>query len=294
MTPHPQVLCRPDDILGEGPLWDHRRGCLLWIDIVRGRVHSWSHQEGMRDLVQVDALIGSIALVGDADLLLATSRGLLRWTAATAKLELLGNPIANLPVRFNDGRVDAAGRFWVGTMALDDARCAEPLGALYRVDPDGTVVQMEAGLTIANGLDWSPDGRTFYLTDTMRRQIYAYDFDCARGTIAKRRTLVNVDERHGYPDGLLVDRTGALWSAAITGSAIRQYGADGRLIGTVALPVSCPTAIALGGADGTTAFITTSQHLLKPGHGEGAAGSLLSMPWSASGRPAAIFGKGLI
>jgi sugar lactone lactonase YvrE len=286
------ALCRVDDQLGEGPLWDHRAHRLLWIDILRGVVHSWSPTEGASDLLRVDALIGSIALAPEDDLLLATSQGLMRWHEGSDEIQSLDNPNEGQPVRFNDGRVDAAGRFWVGTMALDPARYAEPLGMLYRFDPDGSLHQMDEGLTISNGLDWSPDGRTFYLTDTMRRLIYAYDFDERAGTIHRRRLFVSLEEAEGFPDGLVVDREGCVWSACLTGSCIKRYAPDGRLMKQVVLPVSCPTSLTFGGPDFSEAFITTSRHLLDVGHRETDAGSLLTVSLCVRGRPAAVFGQG--
>jgi sugar lactone lactonase YvrE len=289
----PRVLCRPGDVLGEGPIWDHRAGQLLWIDILAGRVYSWSSAAGASEVLRVDALLGAVALAGESDLLLATSKGLMRWHRESGKTEILANPIANKPVRFNDGRVDASGRFWVGTMALDPERYGEPLGELYRYDPDGSLHRMEEGLTIANGLDWSVDGRTFYLTDTMRRKIYAYDFDLAAGTISNRRTFVETAEPNGYPDGLVVDSEDQVWSAGFGGSGIFRYEPSGKLADAVPLSVSCPTAIAFGGAGYSTAFITTSKHALEVGHGERDAGELFVADLRASGRPAAVFARGV-
>jgi sugar lactone lactonase YvrE len=202
------LIAQCGDLLGEGPLWDHRRGQLLWIDILRGIVHSWCRPGQVSELLRVDALIGSIALCGESDLLLATSKGLMLWRSESGTIDLWLNPIANKPVRFNDGRVDAHGRFWVGTMALDAKRYGEPLGELYRVDRSGQVKLMEQDLTISNGIDWWPDGRILYLTDTMRRAIYAYDFDANAGTISNRRALIDTAEGDGYPDGLVVDAGG--------------------------------------------------------------------------------------
>jgi len=284
------VLCRTDDVLGEGPLWDHRSNSLLWIDIFRGRVHRWSEGEGARVILEMDALIGAVALAGAADLLLATSKGLLRWQARSREVLLLANPIQGRPVRFNDGRVDPLGRFWVGTMSLDPAHYDDPWGELYRYDPDGTIHRMEEGLTISNGLDWSPDGKTFYLTDTMRRVIYAYDFAPRSGTISNRRTLIQTVEEDGYPDGLVVDREGTLWSVGFGASVICRYDDRGRHLERLTMPVSCPTSLTFGGCHFSTAFITTSKHLLPVNHSEALAGGLLSLELRAQGRPVVIFG----
>ena len=288
----PQLLCQAEDVLGEGPLWDHRFESLLWLDILRGRVHCWSAFTGVRDLVQIDGLIGSIALAGRFDLLLATSNGLFRRYGLSGDTRLLANPIAGKRVRFNDGRVDTLGRFWVGTMAIDPENYSEPWGELYRLDPDGNLNLMEEGLTISNGLDWSPDNKIFYLTDTMRRTIYAYEFDLASGTIANRRTFVQTAEANGYPDGLVVDRHGFVWSAGFGGSVICRYDSTGHLVQNIRTPVSCPTSLSFGGADYATAYITTSRHVLPPGHTEQTAGALFSIETGAIGCAANVFGAG--
>lgn len=287
------VAAECGDVLGEGPLWDARSGRLLWIDILRGIVHAWSAPGRVAEVLRVDALLGSIALCGKSDLLLATSRGLMLWRAESGAVQPWANPIANKPVRFNDGRVDSRGRFWVGTMALDESRYGEPLGELYRVDRTGHVTLMEQGLTIANGLDWSPDDRTMYLTDTMRRAIYAYDFDAYAGTIRNRRTLVEATEDRGYPDGLVVDAAGNIWSAGFAGGGIFQYDCRGTLLRKIQMPVSCPTALTFGSPGRTRAFVTSSRHALAEGHTEARAGALFTVDLATRGRPAAVFGAGV-
>jgi sugar lactone lactonase YvrE len=144
--------------------------------------------------------------------------------------------------------------------------------------------------SISNGLDWSPDGRTFYLTDTMRRAIYAHDFDLGAGTLRNRRTSLRAAEEDGYPDGLIVDRDGVLWSAGFGGSVICRYDAQGRRLERLIMPVSCPTSLTFGGRDYSTAFITTSKHVLPVGHTEADAGVLLTLASQAAGRPPAVFG----
>jgi sugar lactone lactonase YvrE len=254
-------------------------------------VHAWSANTGLHTSVQIEGLVGSIALAGKADLLVATSKGLFHRCASSGEMCLLANPNEGKPVRFNDGRVDPLGRFWLGTMALDPARYSEPLGELYRFDPDGRIQRMEEGLTISNGLDWSPDGQTLYLTDTLRRAIYAYDFDLRAGTIRNRRTLIRVEQAHGVPDGLTVDSRGHLWSACFGGSGICHYSPEGRLLEKVTLPVSCPTALTFGGADLSIAFITTSRHILASDQTELDAGSLWTATLNNRGQRASVFGQ---
>lgn len=284
-----QAVCHTSDQLAEAPLWDHRAERLLWIDIQRGRVQSWSEDASVCEVMQADALIGSIALAGDADLLLATSKGFMRWEAASGRTRVLSNPIAGEPVLFNSGRVDAAGRFWVTTMPNDAERRTEPLGALCRLDPDGSFHRVAEGLVSGNGMDWSPDGRTLYLADTPCRLIYAYDFDVVTGTIRNRRVLATTAEEHGFPAGLAVEEAGCIWSAAFAGEGLCRFDASGRLIEKIDLPMSCPTGIAFGGAGYSTAFITTS-HV--PGLDQDAAtGALLQLALPTCGRPSAVFGQ---
>jgi sugar lactone lactonase YvrE len=116
--------------------------------------------------------------------------------------------------RFNDGKCDALGRFWVGTM---DKNVTEPIGAVYRFDLQLKPTQMDKGFTISNGISWSPDNKTMYFADSPARIIYAYDFDLAQGNIANRRVFASFDETPGRPDGCTVDSEGFIWSARVRG-----------------------------------------------------------------------------
>ena len=133
-----------------------------------------------------------------------------------------------------------------------------PTSSLYRLDSDGSLHTMEGGLTIANGMGWSPDGKTMYLTDTRRHLIYAYDFDGATGSISNRRNFVQVPVDDGFPDGLTVDSKGFVWSARWAGSCIVRYDPDGKLERKVELPASHVTCCAFGGPDLTDLYITTA------------------------------------
>ena len=156
-------------------------------------------------------------------------------------------------LRCNDGRLDADGRFWFGSMST-----IGPDASLYRYDPDGALNVMESGLTVSNGLGWSPDGATFYLTDSSAQVIYAYDFHRARGELAHRRVLVDLRGEPCFPDGLAIDRHGYLWSAMWDGGCVIRYDAEGRERLRVSLPVPRPTACEFGGPDLATLFITSA------------------------------------
>ena len=157
----------------------------------------------------------------------------------------------------NDGACDPQGRFWAGTMAHDESSGA---GVLYRLELDGSCTTVLAGLTISNGIGWSPDGSVMYLSDSGTSRIDRFDFDAATGQIRGRRTIVEIAEPDVAPDGLTVDEHGDIWVALWGGAAVRCYSPVGSLLATVPLPVDRPTSCAFGGPDRTTLFITTARH----------------------------------
>jgi sugar lactone lactonase YvrE len=245
------VQCR----LGEGPRWhpDERR--LYWLDIEQHGLYRLDPASGQPpERFDVGLPVGCLAFRQRGGLVLATRDGYAFWDAEAQHLDFIADPEADRPeARFNDGSVDSRGRFWAGTMTHKGAE-----NALYRLDPDGTVHIMERGLTISNGLGWSLDGRTMYLTDTNRSVIHAYDYDEPSGTVTKRRTFVQVPVKEGYPDGLAVDSQGYVWSAHYGGSRVTRYDPDGKVERVVEVPVPNVTACTFGGPDLTTLYITTA------------------------------------
>jgi sugar lactone lactonase YvrE len=159
-------------------------------------------------------------------------------------------------VRMNDGACDAAGRFWAGTMAYDESPGA---GALHRLELDGSCTTVLTGLTISNGIGWSPDGATMFLADSGTRRVDAFDFEPDSGDITRRRTIVAIDEPGVAPDGLTVDEDGCLWVALWGGGAVRRYAPDGTPLTTLPFPVDRPTSCAFGGPDRSTLFVTTAR-----------------------------------
>ena len=158
-------------------------------------------------------------------------------------------------LRMNDGACDSAGRFWAGTMRLDEAPGA---GALYRLDPDGGVQTMLTGVTISNGIGWSPDDTCVYYVDTPTGGLDAFDFDAASGTISNRRRIATIDDGDGFPDGLAVDAEGAIWVALWEGWAVRRYAPDGELLAAVDVPAARVTKPAFGGPELDRLYITTA------------------------------------
>ena len=248
--------------LGEGPVWDPTASCLYFVDILLGRVHR-SHLAGEPlETFEVDQPVGAIALTERGDLVLAVRDGFARLDLTTRRVELIADVETDRPdQRMNDGKCDPAGRFWAGTMALDEHVEA---GGLYRLGADLRVARMLSGVTISNGIDWTADGRTMFYIDSPTRRIDCFDFDVAEGTITNRRPFVQIPVEHGMPDGLTLDAEGGVWVALWGGGAVHRYLRDGSIDAIVRVPTPHPTSCIFGGRDLHHLYITSASIKLSP------------------------------
>ncbi|MBV8566505.1 MAG: SMP-30/gluconolactonase/LRE family protein [Methylobacteriaceae bacterium] len=206
-------------------------------------------------------LVGSLAVCDTGGLLVAVRGGLSFFDPASGTFEMVANPEADLPdYRFNDGKCDRAGRFWVGSM--HNTLRGEFSGFLYRLDRERGCIRMADGIAIPNSLAWSRDDRTMYFADTYRRTIFAYDFDIESGGIGNRRVFAPATGRPGAPDGSTVDVDNFLWNAVYGGGRLDRYAPDGRLDCEIRLPMSQPTSCAFGGPSLETLYVTSAtQHM---------------------------------
>ena len=261
----PEVIAWPLEpgLLSEGPRWDEERQELLWVDILgRGFHRATVRGDGSPDRVRTMALdrhVGAVAPVVGGGYVLAAGQGFLFVDEAGAVRELAQPEAGRVDVRMNDGACDPQGRFWAGTMAYDESPGA---GTLYRLELDGRCSTVLTGLTISNGIGWSPGGETMYLSDSGTGSVDAFDFDGATGAISGRRTLVHIDRPGTAPDGLTVDEQGDVWVGLYGGWAVNRYGPDGSLRATVHMPVAQVTSCAFGGHDRRTLFVTTGRERL--------------------------------
>ena len=192
------------NILGEGPLWHPGEQALYWVDIESSQIFRYDSRKRQHEKAQMDIAVGALAFRASGGLILATAKGFAYWDMQDRQLEYIADPEADkAESRFNDGKVDRRGRFWAGTMTVEGAT-----SALYRLDADALVHRMESGITIANGLGWSPDDKIMYFTDTMIHTIYAYDFDLESGSLSRRGYFIflNPDGRWA-PELVLLVRT---------------------------------------------------------------------------------------
>jgi sugar lactone lactonase YvrE len=235
--------------LGEGVRWDARRGELLRVDILAGRVYrDHVHDDGSLVSVRVYELPWTVGMItpveGDDGWLLGAGRGFVYLAPDGAHRTIAEASPAG--TRMNDGACDPQGRFWAGTLA-DDHHAGG--GALYRLDREGRTELMRDGLTISNGLGWSPDGSTMYLVDSGPRVIQAFAFDAESGTISDGRVLVTIPEEVGAPDGMTVDAAGDVWVAVYGGGRVHRYSPDGVLREVVTVPAEQTTCCAFAGRD---------------------------------------------
>jgi sugar lactone lactonase YvrE len=269
-------LLNTQNKLGEGPIWNPEEQALYWVDIHQKMVQRYDSNNGVVDKFSFDMAITVLGLRSQGGFVFASNRGFGLWDGLTSQPYLLAHPEADKPHnRFNDGATDSSGRFWAGTMYEGPETDKPTEGRLYRLNPDHSVDLMETGLTICNGMDWSLDHKTMYLTDTLKRAIYAYDFDPFRGEIANRRVLVQSEETDGYPDGLTVDSNGFLWVAFWGGWKVCRFDPQGKLERSIQLPVEYPTSVAFGGKDLNELYITSAwtaltdkQHRQQPWAGD--------------------------
>ncbi len=282
-----EIAVAPTAQLGEGPRWDAATQTLLWVDIPAKLVHRYDPATGA-DTTQRVADVVSLALPRQrGGVVVGLPDGLHLLDGERSSL-LAGIEPGQAGTRTNDGACDAAGRLWVGTMALDER---SPVAGLYRVDADLTVTTMLTGTTISNGLGWSPSGQSFYFIDSPTCRIDVFDFDAASGALENRRPLAAVEVAGAVPDGLTVDAEGGVWVALHGGWGLRRYSPDGDLLAEVGLPIARITSCCFGGPDLRDLYVTTRREGLSEAEAaeQPLAGALLRLDAGVAGLPTHAF-----
>jgi sugar lactone lactonase YvrE len=242
--------------LAEGPVWDVAAGRLVWVDILAGQVHfcdAGGHTERTAD---VGSQIGAALPADGGSMLLAVRGGFALLDPAgtvTVLLDVLGD---RDDLRFNDAKCDPRGRAFAGTMSYDESLPGR--AALYRLDDGPVATPVRTGVSLSNGLGWSPDGTTMYHADTYAHQVTAYDYDVTTGELGAGRVFATVPADRGLPDGLCVDDRGGVWVALHDGGAVVRFGADGQPGPVLTVPVARVTSCAFGGPDGDLLYVTTA------------------------------------
>lgn len=242
-------------ILGECPVWSRSRNRLLWVDTLAPTLNMFDPVANKNVALPMPSPIGFVAENFAGELIVGIGCDIGRVDDAGSVSIVATAPHARAGFRLNDARFDSQGRLWVGLM---DEELSEESGYLYCFDPDGTWHECDRGFTLVNGLDWSRDERTLYVTDSRKGNIYAYDYDPASGEIGDRQLLVYIDPNKGKPDGLTVDFEGFLLSVLFDGGAIIRIDPDGNIYSTIELPVPRPTSCAYS-SDGRQLYVTSAR-----------------------------------
>jgi sugar lactone lactonase YvrE len=241
--------------VGEGPAWDAARGVLLWVDIYRGLVHLFDPVSGQDTTVRAGQPVGAVVPTAGEGLVAAVRDGFVRIEPVTGAIEVLASVEEHLPRNLmNDGKCDPSGAFLAGSMHLDEVTAE---GTLHRLNPDLSVDHLLSGVTISNGLGWSPSGDRMYYIDSPTQAIDVFEYDPS-GQLGARRRFVEIAETDGMPDGLAVDAEGGVWVALWGGSAVRRYTTGGALDQVIELPVTQVTSCAFGGEDWGDLYITSA------------------------------------
>jgi sugar lactone lactonase YvrE len=245
-------------LLGEGPYWVPEDDCLLWVDIRRGQLHRTYFPSGETVTLDLDAASAAFPAIAGGILTTGGSKLELHLPAERGE-QWSTRVIAEVParegVRFNDAKVDPAGRVWVGSMHTGET---EPRGQLLRLDHGGVLTVVLDGVTVSNGLGWSPDGSRMYYVDSPVRRVDVFDYDPATGRADHRRPFADLSAFDGVPDGLTVDADGCVWVAIWGGGVLRRFAPDGSQDSVIAVPVSQPTSCAFGGPGMTDLYVTTA------------------------------------
>ena len=256
-----QLFTNQPDKVGESPIWDSTAKCLWWVDIESRLIHR-AQPGGQKESWETPEKVGCIALTHDGRVIAAmeTQIAVLSLKSAgqyeMAALAKVQHPAPGM--RFNDGRCDASGRLWVGTMVMDMGK-ASNLGALYCLDERGLTGPYVAGLYTPNGLGFSPDGRKMYLSDShpLAQKIWCFKFDELTGLPSERQLFVDMTDMPGRPDGAAVDAQGQYWICANDGAAVYCFDAKGDLAQFLPVPFPKPAMCAFGGDDLSTLFVTS-------------------------------------
>ena len=255
MGEYRQIARATVDQLGEGPLWSVTTGRLWWVDIMGQRLNALDLASGAARDWAMPERIGWMIERRGGGMLAGFRSGVVELTLDPVVATPVVSPEPDRPHnRLNDAKVDRAGRLWFGSK---DDRDQEPLGALYRLDPDLAVTRMDDGYHVTNGPTFSPDGRWLYHTDSGRRQVYRFALG-DDGALGPRQDFITFDDDWGHPDGMTTDAEGCLWIAHWDGGRVSRFDPDGRMMRSIALPARNVTSCAFAGDALDRLFVTSA------------------------------------
>lgn len=291
-----QLIARGPDRVGESPIWDDRLRALWWVDIESRSIRRWTQASGALQSWTLPERVGCMALAEDGRVIAAMESRIAAARldedggVALEDLAFISHPAPGM--RFNDGRCDATGRLWVGTMVMDMSQ-GLALGGLYCLDERGLSGPLVEGLFTPNGSAFSPDGRTFYLSDSHPRvqQVWAFDFDAEQGTLSGRRLFLDMQPLPGRPDGAAVDREGRYWICGNDAGQVHCVSPQGQVLRSLQTPFPKPAMCCFGGEGLSTLFVTSIVPADPALDTQGLSGAVVALQPQASGLPEPRFSR---
>lgn len=252
------LLLDTKSILGEGPVWDWRKQHLLWVDIEGNGLHLFNPRNQQHRLWTFDGMLGATVPIENGTMLLALESGLATFDLVDE--QLIKHPVlqnSNPEMRYNDGKVDPNGNFWIGSM---HKKATPKMGNFYRVDTKMNTTKHIADTSISNGMAWTSDQKTFYYIDSKAYEVWRYDYDIATSEINTKHIAFSIPEDFGAPDGMSIDSEDMLWIAHWGGNSIRRWNPNtGEVLQKVEVDAPHVTSCCFGGNDLKTLYITTAR-----------------------------------
>ncbi|XP_001186139.3 regucalcin [Strongylocentrotus purpuratus] len=263
-----EVVQKNMGYLLEGPHWDDVTNTLLYIDIYGKLVHSFNPVTKEAKKVMVHDQVGAVVTTSSGRTLVSVGReiGLVDWETGT--FERLLEIDMKEGTRFNDCKCDPAGRFWAGTMAIQDptkssAETEKGQGSLFCLHHDKKLNECVQNVDISNGLAWSSDRKTMYYIDSLTYGVDAFDYNIKTGEIANRRQVIKVSQSDGIPDGMCIDTEDMLWVAMFDGWSVNRYNPKtGEKLRSIKFPTKNITSCCWGGANRDELYVTCAKHFL--------------------------------
>ncbi len=252
----PNLYAGQELLCGESPVWDPVHQILYWTDALGAAIYFKSTEQDHYSVLHSGHQVSALALHNNGGLVLAGKTGLAVWEKGS--IRALTSRAGDIEVNnLNEVIVDPSGRVFTGQESFTEEGPYEP-GYLFRIDPDGSVHVVEEGIHLSNGMGFSPDEKTFYLTDTIMRTIYAYDYSVESGQLSNRRKLIELKQEEGLPDGLSVDLQGNIWVAHWFGGKVSCFNPDGDHLNSFFLPAAQVSSLTFGGTGMDDLFVTTA------------------------------------
>ncbi|MEK4666015.1 SMP-30/gluconolactonase/LRE family protein [Niallia sp. FSL R7-0271] len=259
MVHHLKLAVDANAALGEGPFWDHKENVLYWVDINNKKICMYNPADNENKELELPEKVSAVIPANSGKGAIAALENGFHYVDLTnGEIQPIFDPEEHLSNnRFNDGKCDAQGRFWAGTMSTKDEM---EQGALYCLDKDGTITKKLDKLSISNGLAWSLDNKYLYLIDTPVQKVYRFDYEVHSGNIDNSVAIIDFSNEEGFPDGMTIDEEGMLWIAHWGGARVSRWNPhSGEKIDEIKVPAQNVTSCVFGGEELNELYITTAQ-----------------------------------